>query len=167
MTNSLNVDRIKEIISAVVGEELSVDVNTTPVCITIPATKLLQVCEAIYKHPDFYLDTLSCLTGLDNGKETGTMEVVYNLYSIPFNHHLMLKVVLPRENAALDSVVSIWRTANWQEREAFDMYGIVFNNHPDLRRILMPADWEGYPLRKDYVQQEEYRGMTVKSEETS
>lgn len=167
MTNSLNVDRIKEVISAVVGEEPSVDVNTTPVCITIPATKLQQICEAIYKHPDFYLDTLSCLTGLDNGKEAGTMEVVYNLYSIPFNHHLMLKVVLPRENAALDSVVSIWRTANWQEREAFDMYGIVFNNHPDLRRILMPADWEGYPLRKDYVQQEEYRGMTVKSEETS
>lgn len=167
MTNALNLDRIKEIIAAVVGEEMSVDVNATPVCVTIPTTKLLQVCEAVYKHPDFYFDTLSCLTGLDNGKEAGTMEVIYNLYSIPFNHHLMVRVVLPRENAELDSVVSVWRTANWQEREAFDMYGIVFNNHPDLRRILMPADWEGYPLRKDYVQQEEYRGMTVKSEDVN
>lgn len=164
MTNSLNLDRVKEIIASVVGEEGSVDTNATPVSITLPAAKLLQVCEQMYKHPDLFFDTLSCLTGLDNGRETGTMEVVYNLYSIPFNHHLMLKVILPREKPEIDSVVSIWRTANWQEREAFDMYGIVFNKHPDLRRILMPADWEGYPLRKDYVQQEEYRGITVKSE---
>lgn len=165
MTNSLPVDRLKEILSPILEREVLVDINSTPLSISISADKILAVCDALYKHPEFFFDNLSCLTGIDNGRETGTMEVIYNLYSIPFNHHLMLKVTLPREKAEIDSVVSIWRTANWQEREAFDMYGIVFNDHPDLRRILMPADWEGYPLRKDYVPQEEYRGITVKSVE--
>jgi NADH-quinone oxidoreductase subunit C len=163
MTNSLPVERLKEIISFILGGEVPVDTNSTPLSISIYSDKILAVCDVLYKHPEFFFDNLSCLTGIDNGKDVGTMEVIYNLYSIPFNHHVMLKVVLPREKPEIDSVISIWRTANWQEREAFDMYGIVFNNHPDLRRILMPADWEGYPLRKDYAQQEEYRGITVKS----
>lgn len=163
MTNTLPIDHLKEIISTHVGGEIVIDSNTTPVSIIILSEKIFEVCDHLYKHPDFYFDTLSCLTGLDNGKEAGTMEVIYNLYSIPFNHHLMLKVQLPREKPEIDSVMSIWRTANWQEREAFDMYGIIFKNHPDLRRILMPADWDGFPLRKDYQQQEEYRGITVKA----
>ncbi len=129
--------------------------------IQVSAASLKNVCGILYQNPDLYFDSLSCLTALDNGKEAGTMEVIYNLYSIPFNHHLMLKVVLPRENPEIESVVSIWRTANWHEREAFDMYGIQFKNHPDLRRILMPADWEGFPLRKDYQQQETYRDIKV------
>lgn len=162
--NSLPVDRLKEIISSIIGGEVGVDTNSTPPTISVSPDKILAVCDVLYRHPELFFDNLSCLTGIDNGKEAGTMEVMYNLYSIPFNYHLILKVVLPREKAEIDSVVSIWRTANWQEREAFDMYGIMFNNHPDLRRILMPADWEGYPLRKDYVQQEEYRGITVKAE---
>lgn len=163
MTNTLPIDQLKEIISTHVGGEVVIDGNTTPVSIIISSDKIFEVCDHLYKHPDLYFDSLSCLTGLDNGKEAGTMEVVYNLYSIPFNHHLMLKVVLPREKPEIDSVVSIWHTANWQEREAFDMYGIIFKNHPDLRRILMPADWDGFPLQKDYQQQEEYRGITVKA----
>jgi NADH-quinone oxidoreductase subunit C len=89
------------------------------------------------------------------------MEVVYNLYSIPFDHHLMIKVILPRENPAVDSVSAIWKTADWHEREVCDMYGITFRNHPDLRRILMPADWEGFPLRKDYKHQEYYRDIKI------
>jgi NADH-quinone oxidoreductase subunit C len=104
---------------------------------------------------------LSCLTGIDNGPEAATMEVVYNLYSIPFDHHLMIKVILPRENPEIDSVIRIWKTADWHEREIFDMYGIKFISHPDLRRILMPADWQGYPLRKDYKQQEYYRDIKL------
>jgi NADH-quinone oxidoreductase subunit C len=73
----------------------------------------------------------------------------------------MIKVTVAREKPELDSVSHIWRTANWQEREIFDMYGIQFRNHPDLRRILMPADWEGYPLRKDYTHQAYYRDIKV------
>jgi NADH-quinone oxidoreductase subunit C len=89
------------------------------------------------------------------------MEIAYNLYSIPFNQHLMLKVKLQREKPEIDSISHIWKTADWHEREIFDMYGIVFKNHPDLRRILMPADWVGHPLRKDYRHQEYYRNIKV------
>ncbi|HXA01825.1 MAG TPA: NADH-quinone oxidoreductase subunit C, partial [Cytophagaceae bacterium] len=113
-----------------------------------------------------YFDFLSCLTGVDNGPAIGTMEVIYHLYSIPFNHHIILKAELIRNNEgeplpAITSVSNIWRSANWHEREIFDMYGIVFEAHPDLRRILLPADWEGYPLRKDYKHQEYYHGIKV------
>ena len=101
------------------------------------------------------------MSGLDNGHEKNTMEVIYNLYSIPCNQHLTVKVTLNRQEPKIPSVEPIWKTADWQEREAYDMYGIIFEGHPDLRRILMPADWNGYPLRKDYEQQEYYRGIKV------
>lgn len=104
---------------------------------------------------------LSCVTGIDNGPQTGTMEIAYNLYSIPFDLHLMLKITIPRDDAKVESVSGIWRTADWHEREIFDMFGVHFNNHPDLRRILMPADWEGHPLRKDYKQQAYYRNIKL------
>src|SRR5690606_10281297 len=109
---------------------------------------------------------LSSVTGLDNGPEKGTMEVIYHLYSIPYNHHFTIKVALERDLVNsnppnLPSVTSIWKGANWQEREIFDMYGIVFEGHPDLRRILLPEDWEGFPLRKDYKTQDYYHGIKV------
>jgi NADH-quinone oxidoreductase subunit C len=142
--------------------EIQVDEKATPKAIVVPAAAIKNVCQELYQHSSAYFDMLSCLTGIDNGVEANTVEVVYNLYSIPLGHHLMLKVTLPRENPAIDSVSEIWRTANWHEREAFDMYGIKFKGHPDLRRILLPADWEGHPLRKDYQHQEYYRDVKVK-----
>ena len=87
--------------------------------------------------------------------------MIYHLYSIPFNRSLALRVVLPRDNPEVESLAGIWKSANWLEREVFDMYGVRFRGHPDLRRILMPADWEGFPLRKDYQHQETYHGVTV------
>lgn len=142
------------------GEAIKDEVST-PKAIKIPAKDLTEVCIFLNQDPSTYFDMLSCLTGLDNGVEANTMEVVYNLYSIPFDHHLMLKVILPRDKPEVDSISHIWKTADWHEREAFDMYGIKFTNHPDLRRILMPADWEGYPLRKDYKHQEYYRDIKI------
>jgi NADH-quinone oxidoreductase subunit C len=143
-------------------QDIHVDEKTSPKAIIIPSSAIKKVCQELYQNPSTFFDMLSCLTGIDNGSEANTMEVVYNLYSIPFNLHLMIKVVLPRENPLIDSVSEIWRGANWLEREAFDMYGIKFNGHPDLRRILLPADWEGHPLRKDYQHQEYYRDVKVK-----
>jgi NADH-quinone oxidoreductase subunit C len=104
---------------------------------------------------------LSCITGIDNGPQQNTLEVIYNFYSIPYNHHFMLKVILPRENPEIESLCAIWRGANWLEREVFDMYDVKFLNHPDLRRILMPADWEGYPLRKDFKHEDTYRNIKI------
>jgi NADH-quinone oxidoreductase subunit C len=141
--------------------ELVVDEHASPKAIKIAKEDLVEVCLNLRENSSTYFDMLSCLTAIDNGVEAKTMEVVYNLYSIPYNIHLMLKVVLPRENAEVDTVTHVWKTANWNEREAFDMYGINFIGHPDLRRILMPADWEGYPLKKDYKHQEYYRDIKV------
>lgn len=89
------------------------------------------------------------------------MELVYNLYSIPYNHHIAIKVALDRNAPSVRTLSDIWRTANWHEREAFDLFGINFTDHPDLRRILLPADWEGFPLRKDYQHQDRYRNIKL------
>lgn len=150
------VDIVKKI-----APDFQVDEKATPKAIIVPATEIKKVCRELHQNPSAYFDMLSCLTGIDNGVEPNTMEVVYNLYSIPFNHHVMLKVSLPRENSEIDSVTEIWRGADWYEREVFDMFGIKFNGHSDLRRILMPADWEGFPLRKDFKHQEYYRDVKV------
>jgi len=158
----MKIDEIISILNLKFGEsKFKADPNCTPQAIVVDKNDLVQVCMELRENPSTYFDMLSCLTAIDNGVEAKTMEVVYNLYSIPFNVHLMLKVILPRENAAVDTVTHIWKTANWNEREAFDMYGINFIGHPDLRRILMPADWEGHPLKKDYKHQEYYRDIKV------
>jgi NADH-quinone oxidoreductase subunit C len=149
------------IVKAVCSTEPVIDDTASPKAIKIAAPDLVSVMDILYRNPTTYFDMLSCITGIDNGVSAATMEVVYNLYSIPFHHHLMIKVTLPRDHPEVDSISHIWKTANWHEREVFDMYGIRFKNHPDLRRILMPADWEGYPLRKDYTHQEYYRDIKV------
>lgn len=155
------LEQFLTVIKPVCQNEITVDETSSPKSIKLVAADLLAAMEALYQHPTTYFDMLSSVTGIDNGVQAATMEVVYNLYAIPFNHHLMIKVILPRENPEIESVSHIWKTANWHEREIFDMYGINFKNHPDLRRILMPADWEGHPLRKDYKQQEYYRNIKV------
>lgn len=137
------------------------DENASPKTITVSLHDLKNVCAALHTHPDTYFDFLSCITAIDNGSQASTMEVIYSLYSIPYHHHISLKVIIRRDEPVVDSVSNIWRTANWHEREAFDMFGIKFNGHPDLRRILMPADWVGHPLRKDYQQEGYYRDIKI------
>jgi NADH-quinone oxidoreductase subunit C len=88
-------------------------------------------------------------------------EILYVVYSLPLRKYLNVKVVLPRENPQIESVSHLFRCANWYERECYDMIGIFFKNHPHLERILLPPDWVGHPLRRDYVFPEEYNGMKV------
>lgn len=125
---------------------------------------LVPVCEFLHTHQLHYFDYLACITGIDKGVEVNEMEISYNLCSIPFQKNICIKIAFERHPVnnklpEVDSVSHIWRTANWHEREIFDLFGIRFRNHPDFRRILMPADWEGYPLRKDYTLQEYYHGI--------
>ena len=160
-------EEIKNIIQEKFGVEtiLKVEVSLSQTTITLPKEKLVEVCVELHSNAKTYFDYLSCITGVDNGLEKATMEVIYHLYSIPFNHHCILKVIEPRSAQVLPtvpSVIGIWKSADWHEREIFDLLGINFEGHPDLRRILLPADWEGYPLRKDYSQQEYYHGIKVK-----
>ncbi|MDR2550989.1 MAG: NADH-quinone oxidoreductase subunit C [Desulfobulbus sp.] len=112
------------------------------------------------------MDHLRALCGVDNARrrEPGLsrFEVVYNLYSIPLRHEIRVRAEVGDKDPAIDSVVELWPGANWLERETFDLFGIHFNNHPDLRRVLLPDDWVGHPLRKDYPLKgkEEWAGMT-------
>ena len=121
---------------------------------------VVEVCRYLRDEPDLKFETLSDLTGLDLPKEN-KIQVVYHIYSYSHHHQIVLKVDLPRENPRLSTMEGVWKVANWLEREAFDLFGIVFEGHTDLRRILLPEDWVGYPLRKDYVEQEEYDGIST------
>lgn len=129
----------------------------------VAPAQIANICLLLHDSPETYFDQLSCISGVDNGKDA--FEVCYQLYSIPYQRSLMLKVTLPRPSeglsAAVPTVSHIWGSAAWFEREVFDLFGIPFEGHPDLRRILLPADWEGYPLRKDYQAQTTYHGIKV------
>jgi NADH-quinone oxidoreductase subunit C len=108
-------------------------------------------------------DNLMNLSAVDYPRETPPrLEVVYHLFSYSLRHTLVLKVHLPREQPAVPTVEGVWPAANWHEREAFDLFGIAFTGHSDLRRILLPDDWQGHPLRKDWVDPDLYSGMHVK-----
>jgi NADH-quinone oxidoreductase subunit C len=148
----------KEIHGAVQDQDL----DATPKALIISSEHIFRVCELLHSNEKTYFDSLSSLTALDNGEEKNSVEVIYNLYSIPYDLHLMLKVLLDRTKPEVESVTDIWKTADWHEREAYDLIGMKFKNHPDLRRILLPDDWEGHPLRKDYVEQERYHDVKVK-----
>ncbi len=125
----------------------------------VKVESIREISSLMRDDSDLQFDTLMCLSGMDYGK--GILGVVYNLGSIAKKHKFTLKIEISVEAANVSSVESVWRTADWHEREAFDLFGIVFTDHPDLRRILLPDDWEGYPLRKDYQVQEFYHGMKV------
>jgi NADH-quinone oxidoreductase subunit C len=159
----MSIDEIKDRIEAEFpGAIEELRSACTPAGLQVKRGVITELCQWLHTHPDFYMDSLSCLTALDNGPEAGTMEVIYTLYSIPHGHAFQLACLLDRQQPEVDSVASIWRTADWHEREAFDLFGIQFIGHPDLRRILLPADWEGHPLTKDYQHQEKYHGIIVK-----
>jgi len=118
--------------------------------IHIRANSLIAVCEFLRDEPDLSFKYLSDVTALDHYPSEPRFETVYHLLSFETNERLRLKVRIAGENPQVDSMVPVWPAANAFEREVFDLFGIQFQGHPDLRRILMPEDWEGHPLRKDY-----------------
>ncbi|SEG74596.1 NADH-quinone oxidoreductase subunit C [Sphingobacterium lactis] len=127
---------------------------------------LVAVCTYLRDTEGHYYDFLSNITAVDFFP-ADYFEVIYHLSSIPYQTQLTLKVKLPAGRSLdalpeVPSVSSVWRTADWHEREAYDLMGIFFTDHPDLRRILMPEDWEGFPLRKDYQDPETYHNIPVK-----
>ena len=127
--------------------------------IRIAPESIGAVCGFLRDEPKFMFDSLMCLSGID--MNDGNLDVVYHLFSMVEKHKIVLKAGCTKENPHVQSVSEVWGTANWHEREAYDMYGIVFDGHPDLRRILCPDDYPGYPLRKDFKVPEFYNGMKV------
>jgi NADH-quinone oxidoreductase subunit C len=117
----------------------------------VPKLHIVDVCNALKTAPDAKFDFLADLCGVDRGvEEEPRFEVNYHLFSTTKHHRLRLKVVLDENSVHVPTVTGVWRTANWHERETFDLFGIVFDGHPDLRRILLPEDWQGHALRKDF-----------------
>jgi NADH-quinone oxidoreductase subunit C len=112
--------------------------------------RIADLCRFLKDDPELRYDMLMDVAGVDYLGREPRFEVVYHLYSIPHNSRLRLKVRVPESDLIVPSVTAVWSTANWHEREAFDMLGIRFSDHPDLRRIYMPDDYPGHPLRKDF-----------------
>jgi len=131
--------------------------------VRVAAADLVAVASFAKHDPALAFDCLSNQSGVDQPKRD-EIEIVYHLFSYRHRHALTLKVGLARDNPHVATVASIWRAAIWQEREIFDLLGVDFAGHPDLRRILLPEDWVGHPLRKDYVEPTEYHGISTKRE---
>jgi NADH-quinone oxidoreductase subunit C len=110
--------------------------------------------------PDFLFDSLQCITGFDLGLEND-LEVRYNLHSMTHNHTIEIRIQTDRKDPKIPSVEQVWRIGDWFERETYDMYGIIFEGHRNMTRILLPDDWEGWPLLKDYEAQETYHGIVI------
>ena len=116
----------------------------------IKRDRIVEIFSWLRDCPETDLNMLVDVTAVDWKPKTPRFEVVYHLYSIAHGHALRLKVPVEEDDAWVPTVSTVWRTANWHERETYDLFGIKFEGHPDLRRILMPDDWDGHPLRKDY-----------------
>lgn len=144
MTNEQLIEKVKSFVPEAEFSESKDYLN-----VTVPPEKLHDLCLKLKNDSETLFDYLFCLTGVDWGQELG---VVYHLNSTEFKHFIVLKVkTADRENGSIDTVCDIWKTAEFHEREVYDLLGIKFNNHPDLRRLLLDDNWVGYPLRKDYV----------------
>ena len=117
----------------------------------VPRQHIVELCAALKANADTKFDFLADICGADLGaEEEPRFEVNYHLFSTTKYHRLRLKVRLDESDVHVPSVTGVWRTANWHERETFDLFGVIFDGHPDLRRILLPDDWQGYALRKDF-----------------
>ncbi len=124
---------------------------------------VVAVCRFLKGEPALAFDCLSNMSGVDYLKEN-TIQVVLHLYSYVHRHKIVVKVNVPRDHPTMPSLEEVWKAANWQEREIYDLLGVVFTGHPDLRRLLMPEDWVGHPLRKDFLEPEEYHGISTRRE---
>ena len=146
---------IKELVSQKLKKQFSeIDFELSEyldeLTIKLPKEHIVNVCEFLKKDSD--LEFLLCLdiTAIDWAKRKNRFTVVYHIYSFKNNFRLRLKADVDESDCAIDTVSAVWKGANWQERETYDMYGINFSNHPDLRRMYMPEDFEYHPLRKDF-----------------
>ena len=129
--------------------------------VTVKADKIREVCQFAKTEAGLGFDYCEDVTGID-WPARNLIEIVYHLYSLPQRHQIVLKVETDRAQPSVPSVQGVWKAANWLEREVFDMLGVNFVGHPDMRRILLPDDWIGYPLRKDYQEAGGYHGVSNK-----
>ena len=164
----MSFEEIKALLTEKFGADVIVGEETGGLqpALLIETARIADVCLELRNNPKTFFDLLSNLSGVDYGIEANRFGVVYHLASIPHQLQLTLKVSIENNRdlnnlPEVPSVSKVYRTADWHEREAYDLVGIFFEGHPDLRRILLPDDWEGFPLRKDYKNAEYYKGIKI------
>jgi NADH-quinone oxidoreductase subunit C len=143
----MNLDSLRKRFGSEILEER---IFRAEVTLIIERESVLDICMYLREEKDLAFEILVDLCGLDVFPAEPRFQVVYHLYSPRHGRRLRLKAMLPDTAVVIDSVVSVWEAADWHERECYDLFGIIFRNHPDLRRILLPEDFEGHPLRKDF-----------------
>ncbi len=141
-------DSIIDIVSPEAGDQF----------ITVKPEKMLDMALYLRDSEILDFDYLTLLSGMDLGEN---LSVIYHLFSMNKKHRVTIKTYVPKEEPKVPTVERVWRAADWHERETYDMYGVIFEGHHNLIRILCPYDWDGYPLRKDYQAPEQYHGMKV------
>jgi NADH-quinone oxidoreductase subunit C len=151
----MDLNKIFDSMSSIDGVELNLEANV----IIVPSASLLAVADKFKNDVNVDFDFLMCITALDNG-DSKNFTIAYNFHSNKYNHSVEIRVLVTDEEE-VPSLANIWKTADWHEREAYDMMGIKFYGHPDLKRILLPEDWEGFPLRKDYKVADYYHGVPI------
>ncbi len=127
-----------------------------------PAAQLPELARGLRDDPRLKFNYLRCVSGVDPGE--GKLRVAYHFMSMDLLHQLCLHVNVPRDDARIPTLSKLWGTAGWQEREIFDLFGVTFEGHADLRRILLPEDWDGHPLLKDYGYHAEGRGLFTETQ---
>lgn len=156
----MTTNEIHERLKARFGEDVGPlsEPKIDPFCV-VKRERIVDVCRFLKTEPGLELDFLEDLTALDWPKKN-LIEVVYHLVSITHGHTFKLKVEAERAAPTVATVSVVWKGANWFEREVFDLFGVTFTGHPDLRRIMLPDDWNGHPLRKDYQEAGGYHGIS-------
>ena len=162
--NDIEVEEVKdpfEEIKKMIEEKFpdDIDEGSEDSYIYLKPDNWLNIAKWLFSDASLLFNSLQCQMGIDMGEEI--LESRYNLHSMQHDHYLEVRIRVPRANAKIPSVEQIWRIADWFERETYDMLGIEYLGHRDLRRILLPSDWEGWPLRKDYQEPDTYHGIVV------
>jgi NADH-quinone oxidoreductase subunit C len=160
----MTFEEIHQRLAARFGERVGplLPANKDASCV-VPAAALVELCQHLKTDPELSMDCLMNLGAIDWPKKN-QFEVVYHLFSYAKRHSFILRVQLDKAKPEVPTLEGVWKSANWLEREQFDLMGVVFTGHPDLRRIMMPDDWIGHPLRKDYQEQTQWHNITTTRE---
>jgi NADH-quinone oxidoreductase subunit C len=155
---------IQQRLAAKFGERIgALSPANKDVFLVVQAADLIEIGRFLKEDPDLAFDCLMNLSAVDWPKKN-QIEMVYHLFSYSKRHAFVLKVQLDRAKPAIASLYELWKAADWLEREQYDLMGVQFDGHPDLRRIMMPDDWVGHPLRKDYKEEAQWHNITTTRE---